>query len=457
MLPADDSPRSPVRWLPVLLTAVVAVSLLGNGLLGWLLWQTQQGQEARLARLESRADAEPARLPDPGKPTLGIHPRRAGLDERVALLLSVAGDPDRSRRMLEMVSPEETTDIAQNLLARPPANDRNAALAAVIEAIGRSDPSRATGLLESVQEPVLRSRLAANIVETWAGSHPDAAARWLVADGARYLDPAASAVPLMRALAQWSAFDPEGATKFAADQPPDRGPMARSLGLASLAWGQKDPAAALAWVETLPAADARRELVVQSVWQGWTDRNPAQAAAALGQQLYNGGRLPAELAGTVAKAWASTDPNASAQWAVTLPPGPARRNALYQVAAIWTQTDPGGASRWAGSLPEGNVRREIWREIVGTWADADLDAAGSWLGALPLGRDHDEAVAAYLPKVEPTAPEKALSWAGTISDAGLRAEQVQDILSRWARRDAAAARNWAAASGVSMPAARMAP
>ena len=139
---------------------------------------------------------------------------------------------------------------------------------------------------------------------------------------------------------------------------------------------------------------------------------------------------------------------------MTLPPGAARRHALYQVAVTWTQTDPASASRWAGNLPAGNTRLEIWREIAGSWADTDLDAAGAWLGALPLGRDHDEAVLAYVPKVEPNDPAKALSWAGTISDAGSRAEQVQTILERWSRRDAAAAHNWAAASGVAVPGAR---
>ena len=435
---------------------LLALLLTLNAALGWRLGQTQKKQDARLARLESRA-ADTAKATDDGQTTLGAHPRRAGLDERVAVLLSLAGDAERSRRVLEAVSPDETEAIARALLAQPAANERNAALIAVIEAVGRNNPARATTLLDGLPEPVLRARLALDIADTWAGKDPAAAARWLVTDGARFLDPAAAATPLLRALAQWAAFDPASATKFAADQPPDRGPVTRSLGLASRAWGQKDPSAALAWAQALAETDQRRDLIIQSIWQGWSEQDPAQAATALGQQLYNGGRIYTELAGTVAKAWAAVDPTASAQWAVTLPAGAARRNALYQVAVAWTQTDPAGASRWAVSLPASGTRMEIWREIVGNWADLDLDAAGAWLGALPLGRDHDEAVAAYLPKVEPTDPEKALSWAGTISDAGSRAEQVQAILGRWSRRDAAAARNWAAASGVSVPSARLAP
>ena len=262
-------------------------------------------------------------------------------------------------------------------------------------------------------------------------------------------------LPPVRSCGPWRngrPSTPRGATKFAADQPQDRGPITHALGLAAQAWGQKDPQTALTWAQALPANDPRRTVVFQGVWQGWTQQNPAQAAAALGQQLYSGERIYTDLAGTVAKAWAGIDPNASAQWAVTLPPGGARRNALYQVAVTWTQTDPTGASRWAANLTASPLRMEIWREIVGAWAETDLDGAGTWLGTLPLGRDHDGAVAAYLPKLEPTDPGKALSWAGTISDAGIRAEQVQAILGRWSRRDAAAASNWAAASGVAVPA-----
>ena len=430
--------------------ALLLVLLAANGIFGGWLWRSERGQAQRLARLESRF-ADAAKTAETGSAILGAHPRRAGLDERVALLLSLAGDPEGSRRMLESVSPEESVGIAQTLLARPPANDRNAALAAVIESIGRNDPARAIALLDGVQIPVLRAGLAAKIADAWSGSHPEAAARWLANDGARFLDPAAATLPLLRALTQWAAFDPEGATKFAADQPQDRGPITRSLGLAARAWGQQDPSAALAWAQTLPDTDQRRDLIIQSIWQGWAEQSPVQAATFLSQQLYNGGPIYTDLAGTVARAWAAVDPGASAQWAGTLPPGGARRNALYQVAVTWTQTDPPGASRWAGNLPASSTRTEIWREIAGDWADTDLEGAGTWLGALPLGRDRDDAVAAYLRKLEPTDPEKALSWAGTISEPGSRTEQVETVLARWSRRDAAAARNWAAASGVPVP------
>ena len=155
-----------------------------------------------------------------------------------------------------------------------------------------------------------------------------------------------------------------------------------------------------------------------------------------------------ELAGIVGKQWAQADPAGAAQWAQTLPGNGARRVALQQIALAWTQRDPAGAARWAATLPGSEIRAPIWSGIVERWADDDLEAAGTWLGGLPLGFDRDETVAAYIAKVMPAEPEKALAWAATVSDSEIRADQVQRVLGQWERRDAGAARNWAAANAV---------
>ena len=383
-------------------------------------------------------------------------PRAASPETRLAALLAVAGDPDRSRRLLDSLSPEQCAQLGQTLINRPAASDRNAALTTLVDYLAANDPARAAALLEAVQEPVLRGALARGLADTWTASHPDDAARWLAADGTRFLNPEAASGPLVRAVAQWSSFDPAGAAKFAAGLAADRGPVARSLFLASRAWGQLDPTAALAWVETLPASGPRHDQALAGVWEGWTEHDPAGAGTALRQQLYGAAsRPPVELAGTVGKQWAQVDPNGAAQWALTLPGGGAQRAALAQVASAWTQADLPGAARWAATLPASESRAAIWQEIIDGWASGDPEAAGTWLGGLPLGRDHDAAVAAYLPKVEPTEPEKALAWAATVSNPDARADQVQRVLGAWERRDPGAARNWAAANAVTILPARV--
>ena len=438
---------------PLLIVGIAAVVLLGvNGIIGWNLSHTQREQERRLARLEETAFSGHAGSgttegDSPGGRKL---PRQATADARLAALLAVAGDADRCRRLLDSLSPAQCAQLAQALIARPAASDRNAALAAVVNYLAANDPSRAAGLLDAVQEPVLRTTLARELVDTWIASHPDDAVRWLTGDGARFLNPTAASAPVVRAIAQWSSFDPAGAAKFAAGLAMDRGPVSRALFLASRAWGQLDPTAALAWVDTLPMSDPKHGQALSGVWEGWTERDPTGAGTALRQQLdAAANRPPVELAGTIGRQWAQTDPAGAAQWAQNLPGG-ARRAALAQVARAWTQADTPGAARWAATLPASETRAAIWQEIVDGWADNDPDAAGTWLGGLPLGRDHDAAVAAYLPKVEPTAPERALAWAATVSNPEVRADQVQRVLGAWEQRDPGAARNWAAANAVSI-------
>ena len=447
------SPEESSPWPSLILVAVAGLSLALNGFLGWHVLRTERRQERRLARLEAAGAAGVAEdKNDGGAGAAELRlPRQATAEQRVAALLAVAGDANRCRRLLDNLSTKECVQVGQALIARPAAGDRNGALAAVITFLAGSEPLRAAGLLADVQEPVLRTTLALGLVETWTGSHPDDAARWLATDGMRFLTTPAASGPMVRAVTQWASFDPAAAARFVVAQPPDRGPIARALFLASRAWGLLDPAAALAWVDSLPPSDQRHGQALQGAWEGWTERDPAQAGAALRQQLYTAAnRPPVELAGTVGKQWAQADPAAAAQWAQGLTVGSARRVALYQVALAWTQTDTAGAARWATTLPAGDTRAAIWSEIAADWADNDVDAAGVWLGGLPLGRDHDEAVAAYLPKVEPTEPEKALAWVATVSDPGIRADQVQRVLNDWQRRDGPAARNWAAANAVNI-------
>ncbi len=439
--------------LTALLTVAVFVSLALNGLLGWNFWHTQRVQNDRLARLESGAAPTGVSNKEDPDPAVGKLPRRATGDQRLAALLAVAGDGERCRRLLENVTPEECVQIGQALLVRPAASDRNGALSGIVGYLAVTRPDLAVGLLDGVREGTLRATLARQLAEAWTASHADAAANWLAGDGTRFLTPAAASAPLVRAITQWSTFDPEAATRFVAARPLDRGPVARSLTLASHAWGQTNPNAALAWASALPVNDPRYLPALQGVWEGWTEADPAQAGTALRQALFGGAnnRPPVELAGAVARQWAQADPAAAAQWAAGLPPGGgARGAALYQVATVWALADAPEAARWAATLPGGGgeTRVRIWREIINDWADNDPPAAGTWLGTLPPGRDHDEAVGAYLPKVEPVEPERALAWAATVGDPEIRAGQVQDVLSRWVRRDPPAARSWAAANAV---------
>lgn len=430
---------------------LLILSLGFNALLGGWLWHTQSVQDQRVTRLEALVGAGPGVAS-----AASGRPRQASHQERIAILLAAAGNADESKQVLSAVPPEEVVAIARALIARPAANDRNEALDATLRFLAADDPSRAVGLLASVEDSGLKARLARHVVAVWTAASPEAAARWLIGDGSQLFDPRQTADTLAVALARWSAFAPEAAARFIDARPPDGGvpptPSALALGQTCLEWGRKDAAAAMAWVQSLPPTDPRQPEALDGAIQGWAEQDPAGAAGFVRQTLQaaaaSGGGV---LAVTVVQAWSASDPEAAARWTQTLSDPAARQLAMREAAARWAEADPSSAARWAGALPADRARASVWVGLTERWAETEPTRAESWLDRLPAGSDRDEATAVYIDRLAPDDPEKALTWARTLSGPGFAAEQVRNVLTQWEVKDAAAARNWAAANSVSLP------
>ena len=185
---------------------------------------------------------------------------------------------------------------------------------------------------------------------------------------------------------------------------------------------------------------------------GWADVDPARAAGYVGQLPYEPGH---GYAAAVAAHWTESDPAAAAQWAAGLADPAARYEALWQVAQRWALTDAAAAARWAQTLPPSRNRTEIWRIISDHWADVDPAGVETWIGTLPTNNgDRDAAVIAYAARIVRTAPQKALTWAKSLADSAYATQQTEVLLAAWARQDAPAARNWAAANQIAFPPGR---
>jgi|GEM_PF-6591378 len=61
--------------------------------------------------------------------------------------------------------------------------------------------------------------------------------------------------------------------------------------------------------------------------------------------------------------WARENPSATANWAITLPPGPHRETVLRNVTRQWAARDPAGARRWADSLADTADRELVLRDL----------------------------------------------------------------------------------------------
>ncbi len=415
--------------------------LINFGLLGWL-FHGQAQTRASLSKLQTAMDHRQSTATEPSDNDL--HRPVAGRQERVALLLAAAADAAQTHRILEPLPLAECVEVARALLAQSPANDRNAALGAVFQRIAGDDPVQAINLVAAVPEAGLKSDLAAKVAAAWIDRDPAAAAAWLAGDGAPLLAPTPLRLLLASAVARWSAFDPAAATRFVAASPLENSADAQELRVVSRDWGRKDPGAALAWTQSIPPGDPRKAPATYGALEGWTDLAPTQAAGYVGQLAFGTGRSYAGEAAAVAARWTEQQPTAAAQWAAGLPDRLARRDALKQVAATWAKVDAPSAARWAAGLPAGGERGEIWQGIGDFWAETDPAGTESWLSTLPAGGDRDAAVAAYTAKIVAVNPEKALTWAKTLSVEPFATQQIQTLLAAWSRKDAVAARNWAA-------------
>ena len=423
---------------------VLAVLFLANlALVGFLLFS-----QARLGRrLDTLEAATGSRArPRSGPSSTGEVPTLAGRTERIALVLAAATDAEATRRLLGSIPPGERLEITRALMSRPAGNDRNAALGALLQKMADDDPAQAVALLAGVPEVGLRQTIAAGIASSWIEHDPAGGAAWLAGDGQQFLAPATWRRLQAEAVTRWSAFDPATAVHFIAAQPPANEGEAKELRAASREWARKDPAAALAWAQSLPANDPRKPSATFGVLEGWADFNPAQAGGYVSQLAYNSSRAEADDAAAVVGArWAARDPAAAAQWAATLPERTAR-HALVEIAASWAAVDAPSAARWAAALPASPERRSIWQGISDDYTATDPAGAENWLSTLPAGSDRDAAVAAYAARVVPADPEKALTWAKTLSNDVFAAQQIQNLLAVWSRKDGLAAHNWAVAN-----------
>ena len=150
-------------------------------------------------------------------------------------------------------------------------------------------------------------------------------------------------------------------------------------------WAELDPQAAIAYAQTLPAGTARNWAITSAVGGPWkydtaavhglaqpllhpvaikrdmqtivsalADKDP-QAALTFLQSL-PAGRNRQSLYWPIFSRWTMTDPVAAAERASQMPAGASRDTALQVVGSNWANQDPEAAFAWANTLPAGQGR-----------------------------------------------------------------------------------------------------
>ena len=369
----------------------------GRGTAGWLALLTLVALVAFAAGRRSAVHASPPpasmrpAAADPGS----IFPASPPMAAAFPSTRSTADSRD---------PPAWDADDWARLRSKPGSTARNAALAARLEQLARSDPSGAMALALTEQNLLLREKLVLAVLRGWADASPEEAVR--------------------QATLLTEASTRDAAVETVLGRLAENRPI-EALRLGKLLCRQ-DPGAAAGHACTMARALCTA---------GHFDLAAGFASApgelgAVGRSILT--------AQTYAE-WARCRPEAAARAAAALPDPAARLDALNAVVGGWGQADPAGLTRYVAQLPAGPERVQMLGQSLRQWADLDADAAIAWVAETDAGPGLDDGIAAVA-GAGFLKPETAAEWAGGIANPGLRSQTVLALLRTWVNTDPNAAR-----------------
>lgn len=253
-------------------------------------------------------------------------------------------------------------------------------------------------------------------------------------------------------------------------------------------WAQKDPAAALAWIqqnrENVPEID--RSEMISSTLAGAAKTDPKLAFKLLSETETD----KAHVVGVIAEAAQSPDDRTSTLSAfrsyLRAVSDPQERDSLqrkllggfvesfskesFETATNWmagqdfsaeerdelvralpemaTIEQSGKWIQWmAGSLPPEKLGERV-APLIGAWAGEDCHEVAKWLGEQPDGPAKTAAICAYAKTVAEHEPQSAVQWALTLPAGQEREDTLKRIYRNWPNKDAAAKAAFAAEHGI---------
>jgi hypothetical protein len=356
--------------------------------------------------------------------------------------------------------------------AMAPGEARDAALKAVLVGWAKTDPVAALGKIDLVppggEDMYFASDVGAQVLReaatrdwdttlTWLRDHPgklgaqslngmvnvlshrlgvDVAGtmRSLLQSGVAGLSQALGNSLLNEGYAQhdavWQWLDQQPANDFTKG--------VRSSLLNAMAW--KEPDTALAYLDKLPFTDENRPLLQQGV-----------------SSLLNGGSQMDRFEDLLAKISPNLRPLLlesgfnygvgngyvdPAKWIPRLNELPAeqRVNAVGSLARGWASSDPQGAIEWASSLTDPAQRDQALGSAIGSWAQSDIYESTQWVNKLPAGKTRDMATQNIVGALINTAPEDAWTWALSVTTPDNRRNALQMAYMGLTRKDPAIAK-----------------
>ena len=208
------------------------------------------------------------------------------------------------------------------------------------------------------------------------------------------LDGESAITPLLR----WASLDPRAALTFALGRK-EFNSSERVLSAIVYQLARSDLSAAKTALANFPEKSEERRDAQRAIVKVLLEKDPKAAIA------YAREDLPVHIAQRWW--WAKAPPQLVADWATSLPAGPARDAAIGEVGRLWVKQDAMEASHWIDKVPASPGR--------------------------------DKVVTQLIQEISSDAPNDAFVWSGTIQDPALRRNMREASISEWAAKDIPAA------------------
>ena len=241
------------------------------------------------------------------------------------------------------------------------------------------DPAQAADLIDRLDDPALRSRLAYDASRVTFGTIERNLpyALLLPPGGERN-------ARLTELTTKWAERDPVAALQWLNRQDdPSLAPVIAPVQAAVLgAIAEDEPQTAIATWSELPAGPIRDQ-AVNKIAAGWAKQDPAAAAAWLDTQhpaASASRKVDWSTAGAITQNWVERDPAAALAWTESRASAPNDYTPVYAWAqAVSEKLPTAAAADQIGHIADLPTRRQALFNHVHRWLSTDLAAAEAWL------------------------------------------------------------------------------
>ncbi|HLP02046.1 MAG TPA: hypothetical protein VK163_08470 [Opitutaceae bacterium] len=377
---------------------------------------------------------------------------------------SPAAEPSNARAT---TAPPKPTHSHRAALAVP-TNPREWSI--LLDEIGPVDVPHLLTAALAIRDTSERRSTVQRLLEIWALEAPADAFSWL----SRHQQiPSIDLGPIFEA---WGEHDPAAAIAGLATITDRHAGWRAAAGLCD-AWTRSDPTGAMAWAKDLPPSEIRNN-ALNSICSVLAERDTQQAVAfalSLGDSAGAANRLsgivriqaatdpqaalrtinslPAgvprgPLCRQIVDALVAEDPRLAGAFALTIPPSEAQRGALQTVASRLAVDSVQTALDWINStIPSGPIRGNVMENTLVIAAQANPKAVAPLVATLRGNLFRHVAMNLAINWVR-SDPQATTAWVDQLPADRNRAFLQQTLFDSWLRADPAAAAAWLATTDL---------